>query len=124
MDRPELVMAATVIGAPYAHDLAMFYHRLLGWRIVTDEGDWVMLRSDDGATGLSFQTESEYVAPVWPAIDGRQHMMMHLDIGGADLETIVTWALECGATVAEHQPQPGVRVMLDPVGHPFCLFPV
>lgn len=117
-------MASTVIGAPYAHDLANFYQRLLGWRVVTDEGDWVMLRSTDGANGLSFQTESEYVAPVWPAIDGSQHMMMHLDIGGADLETIVDWALECGATVAEHQPQPGVRVMLDPVGHPFCLFPV
>lgn len=115
-------MAATVIGAPDARDLAMFYQRLLGWRIVTDEGDWVMLRSNDGATGLSFQTEPEYIAPVWPATAEGQHMVMHLDIGGANLETIVAWALECGATVAEHQPQTDVRVMLDPVGHPFCLF--
>ncbi|MBT8208111.1 MAG: VOC family protein [Acidimicrobiia bacterium] len=117
-------MAATVIGAPDAHDLAMFYQRLLGWRTVKDEGDWVMLRSNDGAVGLSFQTESEYVAPVWPTTDDSQHMMMHLDIGGADLATVVAWAVECGATVAEHQPQTDVRVMLDPVGHPFCLFPM
>ena len=26
-----------------------------------------------------------------------------------------------GATLAEHQPQEHVRVLLDPVGHPFCL---
>lgn len=27
-----------------------------------------------------------------------------------------------GATLAEWQPQEHVRVMLGPVGHPFCLF--
>ena len=30
-------------------------------------------------------------------------------------------ALGKGATLAEHQPQDDVRVMLDPAGHPFCL---
>ena len=34
----------------------------------------------------------------------------------------VAWAVEAGATLAEHQPQQGVRIMLDPAGHPFCLF--
>ncbi|MGB7237372.1 MAG: VOC family protein [Rhodococcus sp. (in: high G+C Gram-positive bacteria)] len=33
------------------------------------------------------------------------------------------WATEQGATLADHQPQVGVRVMIDPDGHPFCLFP-
>ena len=36
------------------------------------------------------------------------------------------WAIECGATEAEHQPQDRnhsrLRVMLDPAGHPFCLW--
>jgi hypothetical protein len=50
-------------------------------------------------------------------------MMMHLDIGVEDLESGVAWAVECGAVVANHQPQRDVRVMLDPEGHPFCLFP-
>ena len=27
-----------------------------------------------------------------------------------------------GATLAEFQPQDDVRVMLDPAGHPFCLY--
>ena len=29
-------------------------------------------------------------------------------------------AVEMGAAVAEHQPQDGVRVFLDPAGHPLC----
>jgi hypothetical protein len=34
------------------------------------------------------------------------------------------FAESLGARVAEHQPQAGrVTVMLDPAGHPFCLFP-
>ncbi len=49
-------------------------------------------------------------------------MMIHLDIGVDDLDAGVAWALGAGATVAEHQPQDGVRVMIDPAGHPFCLF--
>ena len=49
-------------------------------------------------------------------------MMMHLDIGVADVETGVSWAIAQGAELAEYQPQQDVRVMLDPEGHPFCLF--
>ena len=34
----------------------------------------------------------------------------------------VAYASERGAVLAEHQPQEKVRVMLDPAGHPFCLY--
>jgi hypothetical protein len=44
------------------------------------------------------------------------------DIEVDDLDDGVAWAVSAGATVAGHQPQDGVRVMLDPAGHPFCLF--
>ena len=60
--------------------------------------------------------------PAWPATPGRQQMMVHLDVAADDLDAAVTWALEGGATLAEHQPQDDVRVLLDPDGHPFCLF--
>jgi len=50
-------------------------------------------------------------------------MMQHLDIGVGDLDAGVRWAQAQGARLAEHQPQEHVRVMLDPEGHPFCLFP-
>jgi hypothetical protein len=58
----------------------------------------------------------------WPSQSGEQTMMMHLDIGVADLESGVLWAIQQGARLADHQPQDGVRVMIDPDGHPFCIF--
>lgn len=122
MERPRIRVAATVLGAPYARDLADFYVRLLGWEMAVDEGDWVILRDPGGGTALSFQTESQYVRPVWPAGPGDQQMMVHLDVAVDDLEAGVAWAEALGATQAAHQPQEEVRVMLDPAGHPFCLF--
>jgi Glyoxalase-like domain len=60
---------------------------------------------------------------VWPAAPGEPQMMVHLDIAVENLDEGVAWAREAGAVLAEHQPQKHVRVMLDPDGHPFCLFP-
>jgi len=39
-----------------------------------------------------------------------------------DLDVAGEQAAAAGATLAEFQPQPDVRVYLDPAGHPFCLF--
>lgn len=39
-----------------------------------------------------------------------------------DLDEAVAWALDAGATLAAFQPQDEGWVMLDPAGHPFCLF--
>jgi hypothetical protein len=49
-------------------------------------------------------------------------MMLHLDIEVDDLEGEVERALGEGATLHAHQPQDDVRVLLDPSGHPFCLW--
>lgn len=53
---------------------------------------------------------------------GRQQIMEHLDIAVSDLAETVAWAVHAGATSADYQPQEDVRVLLDPAGHPFCLF--
>lgn len=112
--------------------LAEFYERLLGWPIVRREGPrpgapasdgWAMLRSPAGDMKIEVQWEPHYRPPVWPSVDGEALMMMHLDIGVADLAAGVAWAQAQGARVADDQPQHDVRVMLDPEGHPFCLFP-
>ncbi|WP_026535268.1 VOC family protein [Arthrobacter sp. H14] len=119
---PQLTLSAVVLGAPDAQELAGFYRRLLGWKEKYSEPGWVMLQAPDGGAGLSFQTESDYVRPVWPEAPGRQQMMMHLDIHVDDLDASGEHALAAGATLAEFQPQEGVRVYFDPAGHPFCLF--
>lgn len=123
MKRPQIALASTVLGAPRARELASFYERLLGWESTADDDDWVVARSPDGGQRLSFQTEPDHVPPVWPAGPGDQQMMMHLDVAVDDLDAGVDWALDSGATLADHQPQENVRVMFDPAGHPFCLFP-
>ncbi len=49
-------------------------------------------------------------------------MQVHLDVEVDDLDAGVAYAVEAGATLAEFQPQDDVRVLIDPVGHPFCLW--
>ncbi len=110
------------IGAPDPAALARFYERLLGWAIGHEEPGFVIVRDPDGGVALSFQQEDGYVAPVWPAGPGDQQMQLHLEIAVRDLDGEVAHALECGATLAQFQPQDNVRVCLDPAGHPFCLW--
>jgi catechol 2,3-dioxygenase-like lactoylglutathione lyase family enzyme len=102
--------------------MADFYGRLLGWEVTFSEPQWVLMRNPAGGTGLSFQAEAGYREPVWPEQPNAQDKMLHLDIKVDDLDRAVAHALECGARLAEFQPQERVRVLLDPAGHPFCLF--
>jgi catechol 2,3-dioxygenase-like lactoylglutathione lyase family enzyme len=102
--------------------LAAFYARLLAWEIAVQEPEWVLLRNPAGGVGISVQSESPYVAPVWPTRPGEQQMMMHLELRVEDLAHAAAHAEACGATLAPEQPQDDVRVYLDPDGHPFCLW--
>ncbi|NED02440.1 VOC family protein [Streptomyces sp. SID6648] len=120
--RPSLTLSSTVLDAPDAAELADFYRRLLGWETVQEEPGWVKLLPPGGGSGLGFQTEKAYAPPAWPASPGDQLMMLHLDFEVEDLETAVAHAVAEGATPADFQPQHDVRVLFDPVGHPFCLF--
>jgi catechol 2,3-dioxygenase-like lactoylglutathione lyase family enzyme len=122
MSGPRMSLAGIVLDSPDAQQLSAFYRRLLGWAIEQDEPGWVKLGSPGGGPGLSFQSEPAYQRPSWPSDPARQQMMVHLDIGVDDLEEAGRHALAAGAVLADFQPQPDVRVYLDPAGHPFCLF--
>ncbi|WP_204456170.1 VOC family protein [Actinokineospora baliensis] len=117
-----MTVTATVLDAPDARELAAFYQRLLGWPKGADESEWVTLRPPGGGTGLSFQSEPHYQRPTWPSRPGAQQMMSHLDIEVADLASAGAHAVAAGAVLAGVQPQPDVRIYLDPAGHPFCLW--
>lgn len=117
-----MTLSAPVLDAPDPHALAGFYRKLLGWTVVQDEPHWVKLRPPNGGTGLSFQAEPLYEPPTWPASPDTQQMMAHLDIEVDDLEAASAHAEAAGAVLADFQPEDDVRVFLDPVGHPFCLF--
>jgi|SRR5665647_31177 catechol 2,3-dioxygenase-like lactoylglutathione lyase family enzyme len=111
-----------VLEAPDARALARFYADLLGWEIAKNEPEYAAIGPSDGVAYLAFQTAPDYVRPVWPFREGSQQIMMHLDFQVSDLEVAVAHALELGAQDAEHQPQTSLRVLLDPAGHPFCLY--
>lgn len=115
-------VSAVVLGAPDPRALAAFYETFLGWDRVDDEPGWVMLRPPGGGTGLSFQAEPHHREPEWPSQPGDQQMQMHLDVEVHDLAEEVLRAVSLGARLAGHQPQDDVRVLLDPAGHPFCLW--
>jgi catechol 2,3-dioxygenase-like lactoylglutathione lyase family enzyme len=124
MTKPRMQVTSVSIGAPAPRALAAFYRGLLGWRITGDEPEWAQLKPPASETGptLNFEFEPDHVPPVWPTVAGQQQIQTHLDIKVDDLEAAVNWGLAAGARLAGTQPQDDVRVMLDPVGHPFCFF--
>ncbi len=132
--RPLMQVTSVTINAPDPRELARFYARMLEWPVAAEdppqpgappEDGWAQVRPPEGEQGptLNFEYEAAgYVPPVWPSVAGEQQLQEHLDILVHDLDEAVAWATQAGATLASYQPQDDVRVMLDPAGHPFCLF--
>jgi catechol 2,3-dioxygenase-like lactoylglutathione lyase family enzyme len=117
---PAIRPTSVTVGAPDPVALARFYARLLGTEPAAEEADWAQVRSE--RLTLNFEKEAQWQRPVWPAEPGRPVATQHLDLWVDDLDAAAAWAVGCGAELAGHQPQDDVRVMLDPAGHPFCLF--
>ncbi|WP_018348529.1 VOC family protein [Longispora albida] len=111
-----------VLDAPDAPALARFYSALLGWEISKESENHCTLGPASGVAYLATQFAQDYVRPAWPNSPGQQQMMLHLDFEVSDLTAAVDHALELGAELAGFQPQDDVRVLLDPAGHPFCLY--
>jgi len=131
--QPTFLVTSVTIGAPAPSELAAFYARMLGWTVTAEDpprpGDppaatWAQLRPPSGQPGprLNFEYEAQFSRPAWPAAPGEPVATEHLDIAVASLDDAVPWAIAAGATLAGFQPQEDVRVLLDPAGHPFCLY--
>jgi hypothetical protein len=118
--KPVLSLTSITVACPVPRELAQFYARLLSADIRTLDDDYAQI--DTGGLHVSFEYEREWTAPTWPSVAGHQTATQHLDIRVEDLAAATIWAIECGATLAEFQPQDDVRVLFDPSGHPFCLF--
>jgi hypothetical protein len=70
---------------------------------------------------LLFQEMADFVRPVYPAAPGKQQSTAHIDLFTDDIEKDVSAAIACGAQLAEEQYSDKWRVMIDPMGHPFCI---
>ena len=107
--------------------VARFYEELLGFEMRRFEPPhWAQLFDPNGGVHLNVQGEPKYQAPVWPEQLGDQQKMMHFEVEVDDLEAAVAIALAAGGTEAPWQPPDRncerIRIMLDPAGHPLCLF--
>ena len=98
--------------------LAKFYSSVTGWPVDNDDGEWVTLGNDGGAT-IAFQLAPDHQPPVWPSTDHPQQL--HLDFDVNDLDVGEEQVLALGARKAEFQPGETFRVYIDLAGHPFCL---
>lgn len=136
---PSVIVRTVNLDCADAHDMARFYGGLLGWEPTAVETGWVLMRHPQGGTGLSFQQTDGYERPTWPEEPGRQQKMLHLEVqvtpaeadgdgrysaedGQSALDAAVRLALSVGGTLAGPQARADLRVVLDPAGHPLCLF--
>jgi len=129
--RPEITVRTVCLDCDEAHAMARFYGGLLGWEPTFTEPDWVLMRNPEGGVGLSFQAEPTYRPPTWPDETDLQQKMIHLDVRVTPtepqtpqeaLEAALEVAVAAGGRAAEHQFREDLRVVLDPAGHPLCLF--
>ena len=111
-----------VLDAPDVAVLAKFYSELRGWAVYHQDDADASVNLGEGVAYLSIQRNEDYVRPVWPARPGTQQMMLHLAFEVTDPEAETQRALQLWAELASCQPQENVRVLLDPAGHPFCLY--
>lgn len=110
-----------------AGPVARFYERLLGFEVRTfDPPGWAQLFDPAGGVHLNIQGETWYERPTWPEQLGELTKMLHLEVLVDDVPAAVARALEAGGTEAPWQPPDRdpdrLRVVLDPAGHPLCLF--
>jgi len=116
------------IDCEWAEPMARFYEGLLGFevRYLEAGGRWAQLFHPDGGVHLNIQGDARYQPPTWPEEPGELTKMMHFEVLVDDLDEALTRALELGGTEAQWQPpdrnRDRLRVMLDPAGHPLCLF--
>lgn len=125
-------VGAVTISAARPGMLAHFYSALLGWPYIREEAPppgapagtgyaLICPPAEVDGFAINFEYDANYRTPTWPSAPGEQVTTQHLDVGVTDLDSAVSWALECGATLADYQPSDNHRVLIDPDGHPFCL---
>lgn len=120
--KPSFRFETVNIDCSNAQAMAEFYGRLLGWEVTFRDDDFILMRDPNGGAGISFQERADYRPPVWPEQPGAQEKMLHLDIRVEDLDAAVAYALAAGGRLAAYQGREDLRVILDPAGHPLCLF--
>jgi len=119
----KIKMFAVTLDCNDSHKLADFYAALLNWEKGHNDEGWAWVTPPEKYPFILFQQIDNYVPPVWPNEPEMQSQMAHIDFAVNDIEKATKHAINCGAKMATEQFSSTWTVMLDPVGHPFCLCP-
>lgn len=98
-----------------AATLAAFYGAVLQTTVENEA-----VRLNDGTVEIWFQQVENYQPPTWPTQERGQQV--HLDLAVPDIEAAITIAQEHGGGVAEQRDGYHHPIIVDPDGHPICLF--
>lgn len=121
-------LVGITIDCEWAGPVAHFYEGLLGFAIgdLGPDGRWAQLFDPSGGVHINVHGYEWFEPPTWPETPATLTKMFHFEVAVDDLESAVARALELGGSQAPWQPpdrNPArLRVMLDPAGHPLCLF--
>jgi len=117
-------LGCVTLNSPDAEEHADFYQRMLGWSIRFSNEDggtkFVGLVNENGMC-LLFQEIDDFVRPVYPNKPGEPQSTAHIDFHTDDIEKDVSTAIAYGAELSEVQYSDKWKVMIDPMGHPFCI---
>ncbi len=106
------------IDCPDPLALARFYSLLLGTEIALEGDGYASIQF--GGLWLNMLYVADFRGPTWPTPAVPQQL--HLDFAVDDLDEAQRHAVSVGARLPNFQPEPDQwRVLLDPVGHPFCI---
>jgi catechol 2,3-dioxygenase-like lactoylglutathione lyase family enzyme len=95
-------------------DVGRFWAAALEWPLVWEEGEETAVQHPEGGTKIAWGGP--------PLMDRQRKDWLHLDLATSDVDGEVSRLIELGAmTVSGTACRHGVA-MLDPDGHPFCLF--
>lgn len=111
-------IGAITIDCDDADAMRRFYAEALGGVDIPSFAQSVRV----GGMPLNFRELEDWVRPTWPGGDMQIHFEILVNVG--ELETQEARLMSLGAKKSPHQDpnDPGLIVMLDPAGHPFCIF--
>lgn len=110
----ELTLDSIAVDCPDVVQLSSFYSEFLGFE---NRGDFFYLPGE--LIEIWFQQVENYQPPTWPTqVRGQQ---LHFDFTVPDVGAAIEKAVQLGATLTERRNGYHYPILLDPVGHPFCL---
>ncbi|MFI2645604.1 VOC family protein [Streptomyces sp. NPDC018610] len=118
---PQMKLVAITLDCPDPPALAAFYQQATGLAPhPKSNAEFAGLNGEHGLL-IGFQRVDDYRAPSWPGqvVPQQLHICFEVD---EDLDDAEARLSALGASTPEHQPHGDkARVLLDPVGHPFCV---